>query len=170
YQETLTDPSYHRQVVIQAAPHIRNTGINRTDDESARVWAAGYVVRDASRMSSNWRAEGVLGDWLAESGIVGSSDVDTRSLTRRRREAGPMRAGIFSGPAAEAAAAELLARVQSSPQMAGAKLVDEVSITEPQLIPATGQKRFRDRKSTRLNSSHVSISYAVFCLKKKKKR
>ncbi|WP_298417197.1 glutamine-hydrolyzing carbamoyl-phosphate synthase small subunit [Brevibacterium sp.] len=142
YQETLTDPSYHRQVVIQAAPHIGNTGINRTDDESARIWAAGYVVRDASRMSSNWRAEGDLVDWLAESGIVGISDVDTRALTRHLREAGSMRVGIFSGPAAEAPEAELLARVQASPQMAGAKLVDEVSITEPQLIPATGQKRF----------------------------
>src|SRR5699024_5838021 len=86
YHKTLTDPSYHRQVVIQAAPHIGNTGINRTDDESARIWAAGYVVRDASRMSSNWRAEGDLVDWLAESGIVGISDVDTRALTRHLRE------------------------------------------------------------------------------------
>src|SRR5699024_4029564 len=83
-----------------AAPHIGNTGINRTDDESARIWAAGYVVRDASRMSSNWRAEGDLVDWLAESGIVGISDVDTRALTRHLREAGSMRVGIFSGPAA----------------------------------------------------------------------
>src|SRR5699024_5316846 len=97
YQETTTDPSSHRQLASQAAPHIGNTGINRTDDESARIWAAGYVVRDASRMSSNWRAEGDLVDWLAESGIVGISDVDTRALTRHLREAGSMRVGIFSG-------------------------------------------------------------------------
>ena len=142
YQETLTDPSYHRQIIIQAAPHIGNTGINRTDDESARIWAAGYVVRDASRMSSSWRAEGDLADWLSESGIVGISDVDTRALTRHLRDKGAMRVGIFSGPAAEASESELLARVQASPQMAGANLVDEVSITEPTLVPATGEKKF----------------------------
>ena len=142
YQETLTDPSYHRQIIIQAAPHIGNTGINRTDDESAQIWAAGYVVRDASRMSSNWRSEGDLVDWLKESGIVGISDVDTRALTRHLRDKGAMRVGIFSGPAAEASESELLARVQASPQMAGANLVDEVSITEPTLIPATREKKF----------------------------
>ncbi|MGO1289738.1 glutamine-hydrolyzing carbamoyl-phosphate synthase small subunit [Brevibacterium linens] len=142
YQETLTDPSYHRQIIIQAAPHIGNTGVNRTDDESARIWAAGYVVRDASRISSNWRSEGNLVDWLTESGIVGISDVDTRALTRHLRDKGAMRVGIFSGPAAEAPESELLARVQASPQMAGANLVDEVSVTEPTLVPARGEKRF----------------------------
>ncbi|WP_025777828.1 glutamine-hydrolyzing carbamoyl-phosphate synthase small subunit [Brevibacterium sp. VCM10] len=142
YQETLTDPSYHRQIIIQAAPHIGNTGVNRTDDESARIWAAGYVVRDASRISSNWRSEGDLVDWLTESEIVGISDVDTRALTRHLRDKGAMRVGIFSGAAAEAPESELLARVQASPQMAGANLVDEVSVTEPTLVPATGEKRF----------------------------
>ncbi|TGD10210.1 glutamine-hydrolyzing carbamoyl-phosphate synthase small subunit [Brevibacterium sp. S111] len=142
YQETLTDPSYHRQIIIQAAPHIGNTGINRTDDESAQIWAAGYVVRDASRISSSWRSEGDLVDWLTESGVVGISDVDTRALTRHLRDKGAMRVGIFSGPAAEAPETELLARVRASPQMAGANLVDEVSITEPTLIPARGQKKF----------------------------
>ena len=142
YQETLTDPSYHRQIVIQAAPHIGNTGVNRTDDESARIWAAGYVVRDASRISSNWRSEGDLVDWLTESGIVGISDVDTRALTRHLRDKGAMRVGIFSGPAAAASESELLARVQASPQMAGANLVDEVSVTEPTFFPARGEKRF----------------------------
>lgn len=142
YQETLTDPSYHRQIVIQAAPHIGNTGVNRTDDESARIWAAGYVVRDASRISSNWRSEGDLVDWLTESGIVGISDVDTRALTRHLRDKGAMRVGIFSGPAAAASESELLARVRASPQMAGANLVDEVSVTEPTFFPARGEKRF----------------------------
>ena len=142
YQETLTDPSYHRQIVIQAAPHIGNTGVNRTDDESARIWAAGYVVRDASRISSNWRSEGDLVDWLTESGVVGISDVDTRALTRHLRDKGAMRVGIFSGPAAAASESELLARVRASPQMAGANLVDEVSVTEPTFFPARGEKRF----------------------------
>ncbi|WP_210602315.1 glutamine-hydrolyzing carbamoyl-phosphate synthase small subunit [Brevibacterium oceani] len=142
YQETLTDPSYHRQIIIQAAPHIGNTGVNRTDDESGRIWAAGYVVRDASRISSNWRSEGDLADWLNESGIVGISDVDTRALTRHLRDKGAMRMGIFSGPAAEAPADELLARVQAAPEMAGANLVDEVTTEQARLIPSRGEKRF----------------------------
>ena len=142
YQETLTDPSYHRQIVIQTAPHIGNTGITDDDDESAKIWVAGYVVRDASRVSSNWRSIGDLSTRLEESGIVGISDVDTRALTLHLREAGAMRMGIFSGPAAEADDNELLAKVQASPHMAGAKLAEEVSITEPQLIPAVGQKKF----------------------------
>ncbi|GAA1867146.1 glutamine-hydrolyzing carbamoyl-phosphate synthase small subunit [Brevibacterium marinum] len=142
YQETLTDPSYHRQIVIQTAPHIGNTGITDDDDESAKIWVAGYVVRDASRISSNWRSIGDLSTRLEHSGIVGISDVDTRALTRHLREAGAMRMGIFSGPAADAAADELLAKVQGSPHMAGAKLAEEVSITQPKLIPAVGEKRF----------------------------
>ncbi|MGO2648793.1 MAG: carbamoyl-phosphate synthase domain-containing protein, partial [Brevibacterium aurantiacum] len=127
YQETLTDPSYHRQIVIQTAPHIGNTGITDDDDESAKIWVAGYVVRDASRVSSNWRSIGDLSTRLEESGIVGISDVDTRALTLHLREAGAMRMGIFSGPAADADEKELLAKVQASPHMAGAKLAEEVS-------------------------------------------
>ncbi|MCF2588003.1 glutamine-hydrolyzing carbamoyl-phosphate synthase small subunit [Brevibacterium sp. UCMA 11752] len=142
YQETLTDPSYHRQIVIQTAPHIGNTGITDDDDESGKIWVAGYVVRDASRISSNWRSIGDLSTRLEESGIVGISDVDTRALTLHLREAGAMRMGIFSGPAAEADEKELLAKVQASPHMAGAKLAEEVSITQPQLIPAVGEKKF----------------------------
>lgn len=142
YQETLTDPSYHRQIVIQTAPHIGNTGITDDDDESAKIWVAGYVVRDASRISSNWRSIGDLSTRLEESGIVGISDVDTRALTLHLREAGAMRMGIFSGPAAEADDSELLAKVLASPHMAGAKLAEEVSITEAQLIPAVGEKKF----------------------------
>ena len=142
YQETLTDPSYHRQIVVQTAPHIGNTGITDDDDESAKIWVAGYVVRDASRISSNWRSVGDLPTRLEESGVVGISDVDTRALTLHLREAGAMRMGIFSGSAAEADAAELLAKVTNSPQMAGAKLAEEVSITEAKLIPAVGEKKF----------------------------
>ncbi len=94
YQETLTDPSYHRQIVTQTAPHIGNTGVNDEDDESQKIWVAGYVVRDPARVPSNRRATGDLGERLAAEGVVGISDVDTRALTRHLRERGAMRAGI----------------------------------------------------------------------------
>ena len=112
YQETLTDPSYHRQVVIMTAPHIGNTGVNGEDPESRRIWVAGYVVRDPSRVSSNWRATGSLEEDLADQGVVGISGVDTRALTRHLRERGAMRVGIFSGAAAQRMESELLAEVR----------------------------------------------------------
>src|SRR6478735_12550923 len=98
YQETLTDPSYHRQVVVMTAPHIGNTGMNDEDPESRRIWVSGYVVRDPSRVVSNFRARRSLDDELVENGIVGVSGIDTRAVTRRIRDAGAMRAGVFSGP------------------------------------------------------------------------
>ena len=100
YQETLTDPSYHRQVVVMTAPHIGNTGVNDEDPESGRIWVAGYVVRDPARRVSNWRATGSLDDELRRQGVVGISGIDTRALTRHLRERGAMRVGIFSGEAA----------------------------------------------------------------------
>src|SRR5690349_14693075 len=96
YQETLTDPSYHRQIVVQTAPQIGNTGWNDEDDESARIWVAGYVVRDPARRPSNWRSTGDLGDRLAAEGVVGISGIDTRALTRHLRSRGAMRVGISS--------------------------------------------------------------------------
>jgi carbamoyl-phosphate synthase small subunit len=142
YQETITDPSYHRQVVVQTAPHIGNYGVNDDDAESRRIWVAGYVVRDPSRISSNWRAQRTLDDDLVEQGIVGISDVDTRAITRHLRERGAMRVGVFSGEAAALPVADLLARVLASPEMVGAALVDEVSVDVEEVIPAVGQKRF----------------------------
>ncbi|MGC5032083.1 glutamine-hydrolyzing carbamoyl-phosphate synthase small subunit [Micromonospora sp. DT229] len=139
YQETLTDPSYHRQVVVQTAPHIGNTGVNDSDDESRRIWVAGYVVRDPARISSNWRATGGLEDRLATEGIVGISGVDTRALTRHLRDRGAMRVGISSiddDPRA------LLARVRQSPHMVGSDLSAEVSTTAPYVVPAEGEHRF----------------------------
>ncbi|MEO6530597.1 MAG: carbamoyl-phosphate synthase domain-containing protein, partial [Specibacter sp.] len=97
YQETLTDPSYARQLIVQTAPHIGNTGVNAADNESIKIWAAGYVVRDAARRPSNWRSEGSLDDELISHGIVGIQGVDTRAITRHLRERGAMKAGIFSG-------------------------------------------------------------------------
>jgi carbamoyl-phosphate synthase small subunit len=139
YQETLTDPSYHRQVVVATAPHIGNTGWNDDDDESDRIWVAGYVVRDLSRVASNWRSKRSLQDELRAQGIVGIAEVDTRALTRHLRERGAMRVGISS---VELDPDKLLEKVLVSPQMAGANLVADVTVTEPELIPAVGEKRF----------------------------
>ncbi|MFF3555118.1 glutamine-hydrolyzing carbamoyl-phosphate synthase small subunit [Streptomyces tsukubensis] len=141
YQETLTDPSYHRQVVVMTAPHIGNTGVNDEDDESRKIWVAGYVVRDPARTPSNWRSRRSLDDELTAQGIVGISGIDTRALTRHLRERGAMRVGIFSGDALADEAA-LLTRVQAAPQMTGADLSAEVATAETYVVPAIGEKRF----------------------------
>ncbi|MFE6051797.1 glutamine-hydrolyzing carbamoyl-phosphate synthase small subunit [Kitasatospora sp. NPDC056446] len=141
YQETLTDPSYHRQVVAMTAPQIGNTGWNDEDDESKRIWVAGYIVRDPARVASNWRSRRSLDEELVRQGVVGISGVDTRALTRHLRERGAMRCGIFSGEALADDAA-LLARVQQAPEMKGADLCAEVATTEPYIVPAVGEKKF----------------------------
>lgn len=143
YQETLTDPSYQRQVVVMTSPHIGNTGMNDDDPESRRIWVAGYVVRDPSRIASNWRSRRSLDDDLTADGIVGICEVDTRALTRHLRDRGAMRAGIFSGAAAQAPMDELVSAVLSSPPMAGADLTAEVTVDEPYTVPAEGETRFR---------------------------
>jgi carbamoyl-phosphate synthase small subunit len=142
YQETLTDPSYHRQIVVMTAPHIGNTGVNDEDPESGRIWVSGYVVRDPARRYSSWRADRSLDEELAAQDVVGISDVDTRALTRHLRELGVMRAGIFSGDALVAGGrprtvADLVAEVRSAPAMEGAELATEVSTTEPYTIEPT---------------------------------
>ncbi|MCE7079693.1 glutamine-hydrolyzing carbamoyl-phosphate synthase small subunit [Streptomyces sp. ST2-7A] len=143
YQETLTDPSYHRQVVVMTAPHIGNTGVNDEDPESGRIWVSGFVVRDPARRSSNWRSRRSLDEELTAQDVVGISGVDTRALTRHLRERGAMRVGIFSGPALEGADPERLAdRVRAIPRMKGADLSAEVACTEPYVVPAIGEKRF----------------------------
>jgi carbamoyl-phosphate synthase small subunit len=141
YQETLTDPSYHRQVVAMTAPQIGNTGVNDEDPESSRIWVAGYVVRDPARVPSNWRSQRSLDEELVKQGIVGISGIDTRALTRHLRESGAMRCGIFSG-AAIADDATLLERVRRAPQMEGADLCGEVATDETYVVPAIGTKRF----------------------------
>jgi carbamoyl-phosphate synthase small subunit len=139
YQETLTDPSYHRQVVVMTAPHIGNTGVNDDDPESGRIWVAGYVVRDPARRSSSWRARRSLDEALREQGIVGISGVDTRALTRHLRERGAMRVGISStGTDAD----ELLERVRASAQMAGSELAAEVTTATPYVVAPKGQRLF----------------------------
>jgi carbamoyl-phosphate synthase small subunit len=141
YQETLTDPSYHRQVVVMTAPHVGNTGVNDEDPESRRIWVAGYVVRDPARMPSNWRSRRSLDEELAAQGVVGISGIDTRALTRHLRERGAMRVGIFSG-AAVADDDTLLAKVRRAPEMTGADLAGEVATAQPYVVPAIGAKRF----------------------------
>ncbi|MBC3990606.1 glutamine-hydrolyzing carbamoyl-phosphate synthase small subunit [Streptomyces sp. AC563] len=141
YQETLTDPSYHRQVVVMTAPHVGNTGVNDEDPESGRIWVSGYVVRDPARKPSNWRARRTLDEELAAQGVVGISGVDTRALTRHLRERGAMRVGIFSGTALEEESA-LVERVRTAPGMKGADLWSEVTTKQTYVVPAVGTKRF----------------------------
>jgi carbamoyl-phosphate synthase small subunit len=143
YQETLTDPSYHRQIVAMTAPHIGNTGVNDEDSESGRIQVAGYVVREPSRVSSNWRARRSLDAELMSQGIVGIAMSGTRALTRHLRERGAMRAGLFSGAAAGEHAGTLLERVLASPSMIGADLAREVSTPRPYVVAADGERRFR---------------------------
>ncbi|MEO3938735.1 glutamine-hydrolyzing carbamoyl-phosphate synthase small subunit [Dermatophilaceae bacterium Soc4.6] len=147
YQETLTDPSYHRQVVVMTAPHVGNTGMNADDMESRRIWVAGYVVRDPALRPSSWRSTSTLEDELTEQGVVGICGIDTRALTRHLRERGAMRVGIFSGEAYAAelpsgAVGPLTERVREAPPMSGAALATEVSTAEPYVVSAVGEKRF----------------------------
>ncbi|MBE6476535.1 MAG: glutamine-hydrolyzing carbamoyl-phosphate synthase small subunit [Propionibacteriaceae bacterium] len=139
YQETLTDPSYYGQVVVATAPHIGNTGWNDEDDESSRIWVAGYVVRDPSRVPSNWRSKRSLDAELVAQGVVGISGIDTRALTRHLRDRGAMRVGISS---VSTDADALLARVRRVPPMAGADLIGYVTTAEPYVIAAQGARKF----------------------------
>lgn len=139
YQETITDPSYHRQIVVQTAPHIGNTGMNDEDPESDRIWVSGYVVRDLARVPSSWRSTSSLSESLAAAGVVGISGVDTRALTRHLRERGVMRAGIST---VDTDVDSLLERVLSSPPMVGADLVPEVTTAQPYVVPAEGERKF----------------------------
>jgi carbamoyl-phosphate synthase small subunit len=138
YQETLTDPSYAGQIVVQTAPHIGNTGVNARDEESSKVWVAGYVVRDASRIVSNFRSEDSLDNELVKYGVVGIRGIDTRALTRHLRDRGVMRGGVFSGVSAERSIDLLISEVQSAKKMQGLSLSDVVSTPEKYVVPAEG--------------------------------
>ena len=141
YQETLTDPSYHKQVVIMTAPHIGNTGMNTPDEESEKIWVSGFVVRNPAAVVSNWRSERTLEDDLVAQGVVGISGVDTRALTRHLRDRGAMKVGIFSG--IDLSTEEMVTQVRASGSMSGAYLTQDVSTTKPYVVPAKGEKKFK---------------------------
>ncbi len=140
YQETLTDPSYHKQVVVMTAPHIGNTGVNAYDNESRKYWVAGFVVRNPSTLTSNWRSENDLEAELISQGIVGIQGVDTRAITRHLRDRGAMRVGIFSG--LELSREEMVIEVRKQQAMSGAYLSDDVSTDSTYVVPAVGEKKF----------------------------
>ena len=140
YQETLTDPSYHRQVVVMTAPHIGNTGVNSPDNESKKIWVAGFVVRNPSTITSNWRSEKDLEAELIDQGIVGIQGIDTRALTRHLRDRGAMRVGIFSD--VEITREEMVIEVRKTEAMSGAYLSADVSTKKPYIVPAVGEKRY----------------------------
>jgi carbamoyl-phosphate synthase small subunit len=143
YQETLTDPSYHGQIVVATAPQIGNTGWNGEDAESrgGKIWVAGYAVRDPSPRASNWRATGTLDEELIRQGVVGIAGIDTRAVVRHLRTAGSMKAGVFSGDAL-AEVDELVGRVRSQPSMLGADLAGEVSTEAAYVVDPDGPQRF----------------------------
>ena len=141
YQETLTDPSYHKQVVVMTAPHIGNTGMNSADEESRRIWVSGFVVRNPSPIVSNWRSERTLEDDLISNGVVGIQGVDTRALTLHLRDRGAMRVGIFSG--SELSREEMVTKVRNSSQMSGSYLAGDVTTPSQYVVPAKGVKKFK---------------------------
>ena len=140
YQETLTDPSYHRQVVVMTAPHIGNTGVNNVDNESKKIWVAGFVVRNPSTITSNWRSEKDLEAELIEQSIVGIQGIDTRALTRHLRDRGAMRVGIFSD--VELTREEMVIEVRKTDAMSGSFLSEDVSTEKAYVVPAVGEKKF----------------------------
>ena len=140
YQETLTDPSYHRQVVVMTAPHIGNTGVNTPDNESKKIWVAGFVVRNPSTLTSNWRSEKDLEAELIDQNIVGIQGIDTRALTRHLRDRGAMRVGIFSD--VDISREEMVIEVRKTDAMSGAYLSADVSTAKPYIVSAVGVKKF----------------------------
>jgi carbamoyl-phosphate synthase small subunit len=140
YQETLTDPSYHKQVVVMTAPHIGNTGVNTFDNESSKYWVAGFVVRNPSTVTSNWRSENDLESELIKQGIVGIQGVDTRAITRHLRDRGAMKVGIFSG--LDLTREEMVIEVRKQAEMTGSYLCADVSTPNTYVVPAIGAKKF----------------------------
>lgn len=142
YQETLTDPSYHKQVIIMTAPHVGNTGMNSSDEESSRIWVSGFVVRNPSPISSNWRSEKDLESALVDADVVGISGIDTRALTRHLRERGVMRVGIFSEM--ELSREEMVSRVRHPERTITGYLAGDVSTANSYRVspPAGVAKRF----------------------------
>lgn len=157
YQETITDPSYAGQIVLQTAPHIGIVGMNERDQESSKIWVAGYVVREPSRIASNHRSEKTLQQALSDQKIVGISGLDTRALTLKIRSLGAMRAGIFSDDSLSPEA--MLETVRRAPSMSGQSL-SEVVTTKTRYsiapkIPAIGRVAILDLGIKRSTLEHL---------------
>jgi carbamoyl-phosphate synthase small subunit len=140
YQEVLTDPSYHRQIVTMTTAHVGNYGMNDRDAESDRIQVAGFVVREAARRPSSWRSEQSLDDALKAANVVAIDGIDTRRLTRHLRSKGAMRAGL-STDILDADA--LIAQVQQSPGMQGSELASAVTTQQPYVLTPSSETRFR---------------------------
>lgn len=140
YQETLTDPSYAGQIVVQTAPHIGNTGMNDEDMESSKNWVAGYVVREYSPIPSNFRSERTLADDLKKDGVVAIEGVDTRALTIAIRDAGAMRGGIFPAEGLSEPTEEMKRSVENSVEMKGLSLSSQVTTENTYVLPAATEK------------------------------
>ena len=128
YQEILTDPSYHGQIVTMTAPQVGNTGVNEFDDQSRHPWVSAFVVREISEAFSSWRATGSLDGYLAGHGIPGISEVDTRRLTRHIRTAGAMQGAVSSEVTN---ADELVDIARAAPGLVGRDLAREVTVEQP---------------------------------------
>jgi len=143
YQETLTDPSYHKQIVVMTAPHIGNTGMNQSDMESSQIWVSGFVVRNPTPRVSNWRSENSLESALIDAGVIGIQGVDTRAITRHLRDRGSMRVGIFSG--LDLNREEMVMKVRATSAMSGSYLAEDVTTPQTYLVnpPEGTARRFR---------------------------
>jgi carbamoyl-phosphate synthase small subunit len=146
YQEVLTDPSYAGQIVTMTAPHIGNYGVSAGDAESQAPHVAGFVMREASPLASNWRADGTLRDYLVRHRIVAIADIDTRALTRVLRSAGVMRGVIATG---QVDPQELVEKARAIPKMEGADLVKDVT--------CDGAFEWRDRATASGNDAHAEF-------------
>ncbi|MGP6173095.1 glutamine-hydrolyzing carbamoyl-phosphate synthase small subunit [Corynebacterium sp. A21] len=144
YQETMTDPSFHRQLVTMTAPQIGNTGWNDEDNENAegKIWVAGLIIRDLAARVSNFRAQRSLEEEMSKQGVIGIRGIDTRALTRHLRNEGSIAAGIFSGADAQRDVDTLLAEVKAQPSMAGADLAAEVTTTQSYTLEPAGEVKF----------------------------
>jgi carbamoyl-phosphate synthase small subunit len=140
YQEVLTDPSYAGQIVCMTYPLIGNYGVNRADEESARPWVEGFVVREASRLASNWRSEESLDSYLKRWNVTAVEHVDTRALVRHIRDKGAMRACISSADLDEKS---LLEKARASAPMENRELASAVTTPRAYEVPAVGEERFR---------------------------
>jgi len=171
YQETLTDPSYYKQIVIMTSVHIGNTGINDNDMESEQIWVSGFVVRNPSPIVSNWRSQRSLEEELIRWGVVGIQGVDTRAITRHLREYGSMRMGIFSDTSLSRL--QMVTKVRATDSMAGSYLAQDVSTKEIYTVspPANIPTRFNVaaldlgiKSATPRAMSERGISVTVFPL------